>query len=234
MNDLAERFVKGVWVPLPHTFRREVREATEAAFVGKNMITTLAGSTVLLEDVVSYNQKAEGPLVATFQTLSSIGHSGVAGLIQELYPGLVPYFIGCGSANPVHHTSYVLQFLAVILADEKEHETPVRVAMLAALFHDVALGLSKLPKITEAHIEEKTRDVLRGGATIEELKKYRNDAVKARKEHMQKGAEIAEGILTEYKTESKQLHKDQFNLEDLPEMGYLVDSSSHNMLWLGA
>ena len=219
MSKLVEHLVKSVWMPPAPSFRRSVREATESAFVGRSMIRTLAGETVLLEDVLRYNQKAEGPLVATFRALSSIGRSDVARLIEELYPGLVPYFIGCGSANPVHHTSYVLQFLAVILAGEKKHQKRnVRVAMLAALFHDVALGRSKLPKITEAHIKEKIWDLVRGRATLEELKKLSDDAEKARREHMEEGALIAERELTDF----WKLHDGKFDARELDEISRLI------------
>ena len=185
-----------IWVPLPHSFRQAVQHATETAFVGRKMLTTVSGETVMLDDVLRYNQKAEGPLVSTFQKLNSIGRADTVRLIQRLYPLLVPYFIGCGTANPVHHTAYVMEFMATILIGEtKTAHSDVDVEMLAALFHDMAQGCSELPKITEQHIKDKIQDLIEGKCTLDDLENYRKDAVKARKEHMEKGAEKAGDIL---------------------------------------
>ena len=198
MKDRRELLVKGCWAPLSPDFRWRIRRASEEAFAGRNMMTTNSGEPVLLEDVLLCNRKAEGPLAAAFRVLGFMGRSDVAGLIEDLYPGLLPLWIGCGTANPVHHTAYVLESLAVILAGEGENdESRVRVVMNAALFHDSALGLSMLPKITEVHFEERIGEIVRDEkATTKDklhaLKEYRDMAISARKENMLGGAQIAE------------------------------------------
>jgi hypothetical protein len=69
---------------------------------------------------------------------------------------------------------------------------------LAALFHDIAQGLSTRAKITEAHLVDKILQVVSGKATFRQLQEYREDAIAARQEHMQKGAQIAGEMLREY------------------------------------
>ncbi len=198
----AYSLAENVWVPLPHSMRRAIQDATELAFVGRAMTTTLSGETVLLEDVHRYNNKAEGPLASVFQKLNSIGQDDVAKAIQLLYPRLIPYFIGCGTKNPVHHTSYVLEFMVTILIGEKKIDNwSVTICMLAVLFHDVAQGLSKLKKITENNLKDKCHEVALGSATLDKLDAYLNDAVSARKEHMEKGAQIAAQTLSAFRGE---------------------------------
>ncbi|NIM16878.1 MAG: hypothetical protein GTO45_33250 [Candidatus Aminicenantes bacterium] len=207
MNKSTKDIVKSVWVPLSHPFRSAIQEATEVTFEDKDKISTTSYETVLLKDVLAYNQKAEGPLTSTFQKLNSIERSDIAKIIQKLYPKLVPYFIDCGTRNPVHHTAYVMEYMVTILIGEGKHTESnvkidmVKVGMLAALFHDSAQGLSKLQKITEANIKDMVRKLVRGTAEIKELKKCLNNTVKARQVHMEKGAEIAEAILPEYPKE---------------------------------
>jgi hypothetical protein len=183
------------------------------------MITTRSGETVLLEDVVCYHHRAEGPLVSTFNKLRSIeGGDEVVEMIQDLYPRLVPRFIASGTTNPVHHTAYVMEFMATILSGEGERDPRnVRIGMLAALFHDAALGLSKLPKITEEHIENKFRDVVTGKATMDDLKKYVEDAVKARKEHMEEGAKLAGEMLAGYPSKDERMVSDD-EIEQIKEI----------------
>jgi hypothetical protein len=198
MDSLTINIVNSVWMPLSHHFRHAIREATEKAFVGRKMFSTTSGETVLLEDVLDYNRKAEGPLTSAFQKLDLIGRSDIVNLIRDLYPALLPYFIGCGTKNPVHHTAYVMDFMVTILIGEEEHKC-MKTGVLAALFHDAGQGRSKLPKITEANIIDKILQVANGKATLDDLEKYGNDAKKARLEHMEEGVKIADRILTKYK-----------------------------------
>jgi hypothetical protein len=182
------------------------------------MICTSSGETVLLDDVLRYNQKAEGPLALTFRKLYSIGRSDTVTLIQEFYPKLMPYFIGCGTKNPVHHTAYVMEFMVTILIGEGKHND-VKVGMLAALFHDVAQGLSRLPKITEDHIKDRIRKVVHGNATLDELRQYRDDAVRARQEHMKDGARIAERMLTSHQHQ----HPEDLTDEEIREIERVIE-----------
>ena len=122
--------------------------------------------------------------------------------VDEAYRLAEPFLIMGRGQNPVHHTAYVLQFMAEILIGPKKHETSggldfLKVGMLAALFHDATQGLSKLAKITEAHIEERVPKMIADPQDSDEqklqnLQEYRDDAVKGRKEHMNEGAKLAE------------------------------------------
>lgn len=185
---------------LPIQFQKAIDQRTKQAFLGRKMVTTMSGEVVLIEDVLEYNKKAIPPLASAMRKLASAGRQDTSAVIQDLYPSLMPYYIGCGTKNPVHHTAYVLEFMVTILINvDKTDRFNMNVGMLSALFHDVAQGLSKLPKITEDHIKDKIREVLRGQCTLGELEEFRDKAVAARKEHMIEGANIAEKLLDNYR-----------------------------------
>jgi len=184
---------------------------------------------VLKKDVVRYNQKAEGPLAYSLKVLQSIHRTDVVKLIEMYYPKLMPYFIDCGTKNPVHHTAYVLQFMAVILIGEGEHKSSggvdgLKVGMLAALFHDATQGLCKLPKITEAHIKERIPEIVCNQQDSDEqilkkLKRYRDDALDGRKEHMKEGAELAGKMLSQ----SGKKHAHKISLREIGAVKRLIE-----------
>jgi len=191
--------VTTVWLPLPPAFRRAILDSAATAFAGRTALQTSFGETVRIGDVHQYISRAEGPLVSTFRKLDQIDRPDAAELILIFFPRLMPYYIGCGTKNPVHHTAYVIEFVTTILIGEgKGSGTDLTIGILAALFHDVAQGLSKRRKITEAHLVDKILQMVNGTATLEQLQEYRNDAVQARQEHMEEGAMIAGRMLSEY------------------------------------
>jgi hypothetical protein len=114
-----------------------------------------------------------------------------------LYPELIAGFVQCGRQQPLHHTAYVLQFLATILIGLKRSAEEMSIGILAALLHDVAQGESTVPKITEKHLQERVREVVKveGKQSADELRRYLNEAVKGRREHMAEGEEFARRIL---------------------------------------
>jgi hypothetical protein len=200
----------------------DIRKETTEAFVSRRMVTTSSGEVVLFEDVLEYNRKAEKPLGSTLdrlraaiQKLKPADRAHTPEIIEELYPRLLPYFIGCGTKNPVHHTAYVMDFMAEILIGEGKHDRfNLTVGMLAALFHDVAQGLSTLPKITEEHLKSKVRAAAGGQCTLAELEDYVEDAVKARQEHMKEGARIAKEELQKYREKHPQ-HIDDHEIAEI-------------------
>jgi hypothetical protein len=112
-----------------------------------------------------------------------------------------------------------MEFMATILIGEgKDDYFNVKVGMLAALFHDAAQGLSKLPKITEDHIKDKIRQVVRQQCTLADLEAYRDDAVTARQEHMKDGAAIAKQMLTDY----RQQHPGQLDDHEILEVQRII------------
>jgi hypothetical protein len=182
------QIAKTLWLPFAPSFRHALLDATTDAFVGQSALRTSFDETV----------RAEGPLTGALRKLREVGRPDVAQLILEFYPRLMPFYIGCGSKNPVHHTAYVIEFVTTILIGEgRTSVTELSIGILAALFHDVAQGRSKLAKITEAHLKTKIGEVIDGKATSKELQDYRDDAIKARQEHMREGARIAGDILRE-------------------------------------
>jgi hypothetical protein len=113
-----------------------------------------------------------------------------------------------------------MEFMAAILMGEGQHtEFKVKAGLLAALFHDVAQGLSRLPKITEAHMQDKIRQVVHGQATLDDLKQYRDDAVRARQEHMAGGAQIAGSMLRAYQSQ----HPEELTDEVICEIERIIE-----------
>lgn len=197
--------------PLPTSFQKAISDATDRAFVGRAMITTCSGETVLRVDVEDYNRRAEGPLASAFERLTDAGHDDVSNMIQGLYPRLIACFTGSGTINPVHHTAYVLECMVTILTGEgRTDKRIVTVGMLAALFHDVAQGLSKLKKITENNLKDKCLDIANGREELLRLKEYLDDAVRARREHMLDGARIAAHVLSEFRAGARLSIPDEY------------------------
>lgn len=178
---------------LSPALRDAIGEATAAAFAGRRELPTPWGEAVTADDVARCHR-----LAAALEPLCSAGRADTAALIEKRYPPLVPYFIAAGEKNPAHHTACVMEFMAAILLGEGLGDGPaVTVGMLAALFHDVALGLSELPKITEQHLRDKIADLVGGRCMLPQFEKYLATAVEARREHMKKGGAIAREMLAD-------------------------------------
>jgi hypothetical protein len=106
-----------------------------------------------------------------------------------------------------------------LIGEDEANDFNLKVGMLAALFHDVGQGLSKLPKITEDHLKDKIQQVVRGQATLSDLEQYRDDAVRARQEHMQDGARIAAEMLAVY----RQQHPGQIGDQEIGEIKRIIE-----------
>ena len=199
-----------VWLPYSPQFRDALLDAAGAAFGCASTLTTPSGKPVRLDTVLNQIHKAEGPLTQTLLKLAHIGRPDVARFVTTFYPRLMPYYIQCGLKNPVHHTAYVLEYVVAITIGEGRAGGPdLDVGVLAALFHDAAQGLSTRPKITEANLKDKIRDVLNGQATLQALQEYRQDAIQDRQEHMQEGARIAGDELDAYRQKHPQALTDE-------------------------
>jgi len=191
----ASDVLGSIWRPLSAGFRAQISDATKQAFLGRTWIKAPSGEPVFLNDVLRYNAKAEGPLASTLQTLALADHGKLEKLIEELYPPLVPYFILCGTQNPLHHTAYVLDFMSTILMKEERDKRDIKIGLLAALFHDSGQGLALGEKITELHLEDRIREIVANDGEPAEVLEYRDKAIESRKDHMKQGAELAQRML---------------------------------------
>lgn len=129
------------------------------------------------------------PWTQALRTLHS--YPDVVWLLQTLYPEVVPHLIHGSQISPVHHIAHVVNFMATITLGEQLSPTDVKRGVLGALFHDIGIGASTRPKISERMIGEATDP--------EQRADLRREGIASRCEHMEKGAAITADILRPYR-----------------------------------
>lgn len=143
--------------------------------------------------VKTQNELAMVPLNQAIQRLKENHHQDVAEILIDLYPIVLPYLVNGQDESPVHHIAHVVNFMSEILVGEvgkKISPEDVKRGIIATLLHDIGIGGSVLPKITE--------NMVKNEVDLAKREALRAAAIDSRKEHMEKGAEIARGILEEY------------------------------------
>lgn len=125
------------------------------------------------------------PWLEARQTLHA--YPDVVALLDALYPEVVPYLIKGHEVSPVHHIAYVVSFMAKIAVGENLAPTDVKRVVLAALLHDIGIGDSLRPKISERQIGME-RDPVR-------QQHLRREGIASRCEHMEHGVRIGRELL---------------------------------------
>lgn len=99
--------------------------------------------------------------------------------------------------------------LTILIGEGRLDKDDMKIGLLAALFHDAAQGLSRLPKITEKNIKDRCLELACGAIKPDDFEKYLKDAVTAREEHMKDGAKIAESKLLAHQKQHPDEIKDE-------------------------
>lgn len=121
-----------------------------------------------------------------------MNYPDIAGILDCLYPQVLPYLIKGYEVSPIHHIAYAVKFMAVITTSEGLSPQDVRRGVVAALLHDIGIGDSVLGKITEKMIER--------APTSASRERLRKDGIAARREHMEKGVIVSRRLLHDYRT----------------------------------
>jgi hypothetical protein len=133
--------------------------------------------------------KANSLMNRAVAKLRAAGKETAAGLLEFLYPRTLPYLLDGRKSNPLQHTAQVVDFMVDLSLNENLPEREAQKAVATALLHDIGYARSKEGKIRKADIDaEQDR---------EKKEALRQQAIQARKAHMDAGAEIAGELLAQ-------------------------------------
>jgi hypothetical protein len=163
---------------------------------------------------------AREPWTRAFETLAD--YPQVRATLDGLCCQVLPYLIKGCETSPVHHTACVVGFMAQIAtSDQKLSHQDVRRGLVAALLHDIGLGDTVLPKITEEMIEK---------APESQKARLCREGIAARREHMEKGKEISRRLLERYQS----LHPHALSDDDIAVILEIVGTHDNNKIPLMA
>ena len=150
------------------------------------------------------------------------GYPQVLAILDGLCCQVLPYLIKGCETSPVHHTAHVVYFMAKITtSDDKLACADVKRGVLAALLHDIGMGDTVLPKITEEMI---------GKAPESQKTRLCREGIAARREHMEKGKAISRKLLERYQF----LHPHTLSDDDIAVILEIVGTHDNNKIPLMA
>jgi len=163
-------------------------------------------------DVKECIVKARNELSKATQRLREYGHEKSAKILEDLFPIVLPDLIEGHQISPVHHPAHVVSLMSEILLGEKATEDEVKLGVVTALLHDVALGRAGEGKIRKADIDAAFQEsIQKGEEKVEE-------GVRSRRRHMELGAEIADRVLHAYNA----CFGDAFSDKEMAEIRRLI------------
>lgn len=123
------------------------------------------------------------------------GDPDIVAILDDLWPRVVPYLVKGYEVSPVHHIPHVVLFAARIGSAELGPADRKRL-ITAALLHDIGIGDSILPKISEHSVRNSAGP---------ERERLRRDGIASRLEHMRHGARISASLLEDLRRRRPEL-----------------------------
>lgn len=139
--------------------------------------------------IVNFQLGLASPRIAAAAENASGTSTALGELLQKFHILSLPHLIEGFEESPVHHIAHVVEAAVKIGIAEKLPEPELASLVLAALFHDVGIGQSELPKIAESRVNL---------ASPELRDELRAVAIASRLEHMEKGARIARALMRDH------------------------------------
>lgn len=167
----------------------EVMSAYSKAMADKGAALSRSGQDRLNTDI----NKADASVARLADRLRALGKKSIADTLEKIYPMALPYLINASGGNPVDHAPETAETIAEIALGENASDRDLKVCILAALLHDVALD----EKVRKADIEEE-HDPVKKQELIER-------AIAIRTRHMLGGARISEVIINRFNAQNPEL-----------------------------